>query len=245
MEKVTSIHAGVEKLLKIRGREVPEFTLEPRKADAYVDTLVWNGKRIPLLDSRYDPRIRHIANYGAHPEDNSALNVYAFVGSDVPLDLLMYRELDIAEFILHSKVRKITAFVNESAANIIAIMENGTSANLDLGNTMAPGTHYQCQHRLITTHGMANDLSVTDMTIQHQVYVFGAEGTAVYDDDEYYLYGLSEDEVAKVLTIHGILTGHQKWEDWEERDRRYRAMIDAVYESDKLGKSVYLDGKEW
>ena len=46
------------------------------------------------------------------------------------------------------------------------VMEDGTTANLDLGNTMAPGSHIQCQHRLITKHGMANDLSVTDMTVQ-------------------------------------------------------------------------------
>ena len=241
MEKVTGIREGVEKLLTIRGREIPEFTLEPRKADEFCDTLVWEGKRIPLFSSRYEPRIRAIAGYGSKPEDNSALNVYSFVGRDIPLERLIYRELDIAEFILHSKVKKITAFVNQNAANIIAIMENGTSANLDLGNTMAAGAHYQCQHRLITNHGMANDLSATDMIIQHQLYIFGAEGTQVYDDDEYYLYGLDEEEVAKVLTIHGILTGHQKCEDWAENDARYRKMIAAVYESDKLGKSVYLD----
>ncbi len=241
MEKVTSIREGVVKLLTIRGREVPAFSLEPRKEGEYVDTLVWNGNRIPLFDSRYDPRIRHIAGYGKKTEDNSALNVYSFVGRDVSLDRLMYRELDIAEYILHSKIRKITAFVNRNAANIIAITENGTSANLDLGNTMAPGAHYQCQHRLITSHGMANDLSVTDMTVQHQVYVFGAEGTAVYDDDEYYLYGLDEAEVAKVLTIHGILTGQQKWDNWADNNRRYRDMIAAVYESDRQGKSVYWD----
>lgn len=241
MEKVTSIHAGVEKLLTIRGREVPSFTLEPRQTDGFTDILVWDGNRIPLLATRYEPRIRAVANYGSKPEDNSALNVYSFVGSDISLERLIYREFDIAEFILHSKIRKITAFVNQNAANIIAVMENGTSANIDLGNTMAPGAHYQCQHRLITNHGMANDLGVTDMTIQHQLYVFGAEGNSVYDDDEFYLYGLDEEEVSKVLTIHAIFTGHVKWEDWAQNDARYCRMIQAVYESDRLGKSVYLD----
>ena len=36
----------------------------------------------------------------------------------------------------------------------------------------------------------------------------GLRGTSVYDDDEYYLYGLGEEEVETVLTIHGIFTGH-------------------------------------
>ncbi len=241
MEKVTSIQAGVEKLLKIRGREVPAFRLEARREEDFVDTLVWNGHEIPLFSSRYEPRIRAVAGYGSKPEDNSALNVYSFVGSDISLDRLIYRELDIAEFILHSKIKKITAFTNRNAVNLIAIMENGTSANIDLGNTMQPGAHYQCQHRLITNHGMANDLGVTDMTIQHQLYVFGAEGTSIFDDDEYYLYGLNEEEVAKVLTIHAVITGHVDWSQWAQNDIRYRRMIAAVYESSEQGRPVYLD----
>lgn len=240
MEKVTDIRQGVEKLLKIRGREIPDFSLENRQESGFTPTLLWNGKRIPLFTNRYDPRIRHIAAYGNKTEENSALNVYAFTGSDVSLDRLIYRELNIAEFILHSKIKKITAFVNENAANIIAVMEDGTTANLDLGNTMAPGSHIQCQHRLITKHGMANDLSVTDMTVQHQVYIFSEEGTAVYDDDEYYLYGLGEEEVETVLTVHGIFTNHISCETWPEDHIRYLSMIDAVYASGKTGKSVLL-----
>lgn len=240
MEKVTDIRRGVEKLLTVRGREIPEFSLEHLQEDGFTPILLWEGKRIPLFTTRYDPRIRHIAAYGNKTEENSALNVYAFTGSDVSLNRLIYREMCIAEFILHSRIQKITAFVNESAANIIAVMEDGTTANLDLGNTMAPGSHIQCQHRLITKHGMANDLSVTDMTVQHQVYIFSEEGTAVYDDDEYYLYGLSEEEVETVLTIHGIFTNHISCESWPEDHIRYLKMIDAVYESGKTGKPVLL-----
>ena len=240
MEKVTDIRQGVEKLLKIRGREIPEFTFENRQEGGFTPTLLWEGKKIPLFTTRYDPRIRHIAAYGNKVEENSALNVYAFTGSDVSLDRLIYREICIAEFILHSKIVKITAFVNENAANIIAVMEDGTTANMDLGNTMAPGSHIQCQHRLITKHGMANDLSVTDMTVQHQVYIFSEDGKAVYDDDEYYLYGLSEEEVETVLTIHGIFTGHISCETWQEDHLRYVKMVEAVYESGRTGKPVVL-----
>lgn len=234
------IREGVEKLLRIRGREIPEFSIEFRKEGEFCHTLVWEGKRIPLFTTRYDPRIRHIAGYGSKTEENSALNVYAFTGSDVSLDRLIYRELGIAEFILHSRIQKIAAFVNKNAANIIAVMADGTTANLDLGNTMAPGSHIQCQHRLITKHGMANDLSVTDMIVQHQVYIYGEDGTSVYDDDEYYLYGLSEEEVETVLTIHGIFTGHISCESWQEDHVRYQKMIQAVYESGKTGKPVFL-----
>ena len=241
MKRLTEICEGVRKLLSLGMREIPEFSLEPREADGYLETLVWNGQRIPLFSSRYERRIRAIAKYGNSAEDNSALNVYCFVGCDIPLDRLIYFELDIAEYVLHSRIKKITAIVNGGAANIIAVMENGTCANMDLGNTMASGAHYQCQHRLITKHGMANDLSAADMTIQHQLYLFGQEGNAVYDDDEAYLFGLDEDQVSKALTIHGILTGQQSVEGWAENDVRYRKMVKAVHESNELGKPIYVD----
>ena len=151
MEKVASVREGVEKLLRIRQREVPQFDIISRKDGQYLDVLLWNDKQIPLFATRYEQQIRAIANYGSQPEENSALNVYSFVGSDIPLDCLIFRELDIAEYILHSKIAKLTAFINKNAANLIVVMENGTTANLDLGNSMAPGTHNQCQHRLTDT----------------------------------------------------------------------------------------------
>lgn len=243
MEKVTSIREGVEKLLTIHGREIPEFTFENRQEDGFTPILLWNGKQIPLFTTRYDPRIRHIATYGENADENSALNVYAFVGDEVSLDYLIYRELCISEFILHKRIQKITAFVNGNAANIIAVAENNTAANLDLGSTMESGSHIQCQHRLLTKHGMANDLSATDMTVQHQVYVFSKHGKKVYDDDEYYLYGLSEEEVETVLTIHAIFTGHINCESWAEDHERYLKMIEAVYESARTGKTVLLNFK--
>ena len=70
MEKVTSIREGVEKLLKLRGREVPEFTFENRQEGGFTPTLLWEGKRIPLFTTRYDPRIRLIAGYGNKTEEN-------------------------------------------------------------------------------------------------------------------------------------------------------------------------------
>ena len=85
MERVTDIRQGVEKLLTIRGREIPEFSLEQPGEDGFTPILLWEGKRIPLFTTRYDPRIRHIAAYGNKTEENSALNVYAFTGRDVSL----------------------------------------------------------------------------------------------------------------------------------------------------------------
>ncbi len=240
IEKISSIEEGVKKLLTIRKRPAPDFKLEPERPCEYTDTLVWNEQRIPLFDARFDSRIRRIARYGNKEENNCALNVYSFVGGDTSLSQLIYREFYISEYILNSQLKKITAFVNKNAANIIAVMENETCANIDLGNSMAPGSENQCQHRLITNHGMANDRAVGTMTVEHQVNIFGKESTSpvFFDDDEYYLYGLDEQQIRKVLTIHALLTGVESYDSWAKIDVRCRAAVKAVYESDRLSKTV-------
>ena len=242
IDKVHSIEEGVAKLLKTRLFEIPEYTLLRRTAEEYTDTLVWDGKKIPLYETRYDCRLNNMADYGKEADKNSALNVYSYTGIDVTLDQLIYRELEIAEYLLHSRIEKITAFVNGNAANLIALMENGTCANIDVGTTMAPGSENQCQHRLITTHGMTNDRAVGTMTVANQVSVFGCDSKApvVFDDDEYYLYGLDDDEVSKALTIYFILTGAEDYSDWNERDARYRAAIKAVYASNEQLRPVFI-----
>ncbi len=241
MEKITDVREGVIKLLTIREHDIPEFSIEPRKEGEFVDTFIWDGKKIPVFNMLYDPRIYQMQNWGKRG-DNSALNVYSYYSSDVTLEECIYRELVIAEALLHSKIKKITAYINKSAANMIVLMEDESCANIDLGNTMAPGTINQCQHKLITKHGMANDRAVGTTVTCNQVNFFRSDSTdtVYYNDDLYYLYGMSEPDVAKAIAIHAILTGLEKAGDWTERDERCRAGVKAVFESDKRGGSVML-----
>ena len=81
MEKITDVREGVIKLLTIREHDIPEFSIEPRKEGEFVDTFVWDGKKIPVFNMLYDPRIYQMQNWGKRG-DNSALNVYSYYASD-------------------------------------------------------------------------------------------------------------------------------------------------------------------
>ena len=85
MEKITDVREGVVKLLTIREREIPEFSVIPRAEGEFVDTFVWDGKKIPVFNMLYDPRIYQMKSWGAKG-DNSALNVYSYYASQL-LDL--------------------------------------------------------------------------------------------------------------------------------------------------------------
>ncbi len=253
IDKITTVEAGVRRLLDLRGRPVPDFRIEPRPEGEYHDILVWNGQRIPLFDTHFDARLYRMAAYGSNAEQNCTLNVYSFEGSDVPLNDLVYRELDIAELLLHSRLQKVTAFSNGPAVNLIAVMENTCCANIDMGCTMAPGSVNQCQHRLITQHGMTCDRGAGTMVASHELYVFGQDAAepVIYNDDEYYLYGLEDWQVAKVIAVHSILTGQTYpgrpedapdfWTDWDARDARLKKGVAAVRQSAGTGCTVALE----
>lgn len=238
MKKVTTVEEGVRKLLEIRHLPTPSFRYEKAKDGAYCDTLLLEGDRIPLLSMRADLQIASLIEYG-EIGGNSAFNVHAFASCDMTMEQLMYREFDIAEAVLHSEIVRVMAYVNGGAANVIATMADGTCANLELGNTLAAGTRHQTLHRIITNHGMANDRALDCQTNVSQLTVFGADGAQYgFDDDEYYLWGLSEDEVRAVFAIHAIIVGALDASDFARIDARHRATVNAAMESARRGECV-------
>ncbi len=245
--KVASVEDGVRRLLTIRDMEAPDFSVANKPEGEHVDVLTLSGKRIPLLAWRYEPRMNSLRNYGQKAvKENCCLNASSFVGKDVDISDVIYKELDIAEYLLGEPIVKVTAFMNGAACNLIAKTESGMQANLELGATMAPGTIPQFQHRLITKHGMANDKGVNDLVEQSGVYVFSDSDTrpVVYDDGEYYLYGLSVEESVTCTYVLAIIKGTVLADSIIEQDKHLRTLVDAVYESARLGKSVFVGGAE-
>ena len=243
--KVSSVVEGVRRLLTIRDAEIPELSLEKKPSGEHVDIVVIDGKRIPMLSWRYEPRMNALRNYGQKAvAENCCLNASSFVGKDVDIRDVIYKELDISEYLLGEPIVKVTAFINGAACNLIAKTASGSQANLELGATMAPGTIPQFQHRLITKHGMANDKGVNDLVEQSGVYVFSDSDTrpVVYNDGEYYLYGLTVEESVDCTFIQGIIRGKVSADGLVAQDKHLRELVDAVYESARLGKSVTVGG---
>ncbi len=242
MEKVNSIEEGIRKLFAVRDCACPAFTYRYKAEGEYIDTLLFDGKEVPVFDDYFNAHYLYMAEYGADTEKNSALNVYSFVGNDIPLKELMFREMFAAEYLLHAQIVSVTAFLKPNAANMILVMQDGTAANLDLGNSMAPGSINQCQHRLITKKGAACDRGAGVYTAGSLINVYSTDKTEPtgYDDDQIYLYGLSSSDVQKACTAHAMLAGQLDCSDWNERRARYLAAIEAAYISDAEGRTVAL-----
>lgn len=244
LEKVRSVKEGVIRLLTVRDLPIPEFDIVKRAEGEFTDTLVLEGKRIPLLTWRHEPRIDRMHAYGKkEPDNNNCINTYSFVGSDIPLECLIYKELDIAEYTLGSPIVKVTAFINGAACNLLAKTAKGTVAGLELGATMAPGTIPQFNHRLITGHGMATDRTVNTLVEQSGVYLFKNDDSRPHEfnDGEYYLFGLSPEECQCATLVQGIIKGEVNAERLIRDAEHLSRVLRAVYTSAGEKRTVEVE----
>lgn len=244
LKKVESVKEGVIRLLTIRDLPIPEFEIVKRGEGEFTDTLIYEGKEIPLHHWRHEPRIDRMHGYGKkEPDNNNCVNTYSFVGSDIPLDCLLYKELDIAEYLLGSPIVKVTAFVNGNACNLLAKTAKGTVAGLELGATMAPGTIAQFGHRLITGHGMATDRTVNTLVEQSGVYLYKNNDSRPYEynDGEYYLFGLTNEECYTATLIQGIIKGVVDGDALIRDKEHLLRVLDAVYKSSEEKRSVEVE----
>ena len=245
-KKVGSIKEGVERLLTVRDLPIPEFEYIKCPEGELSDILILEGERIPLLAHRYEPRINAMHGYGkATPKENCSLNTISFVGKNVSLDALIYREMDITEHLLHARIEKITAFINGGAANILLVTSLGSVGGLELGATMAEGAIAQVNHRLITTHGCATDRTVNNVTEQSGVYLFRDDDARPieYNDGEYYLFGLSVEESVIATYILAIIQRKVDKNMLIEQDKHLRELVALARKSSECGESVYCGGE--
>ena len=257
MIRSNSIKETVEFFLTKREYPVPKYEVLPRGENDTETLVLEDGTKVPFLWWRHHSKINALRSYASDqslkaiheydlqaPDRVCCMNVYSFASVDDSLRQHIYREIDTAEYILGSKTKKVTAFMNGNACNLIAVMESGAVANLELGATMASGTEIQCQHKLITTHGMANDRAVDTMTVQPAVSVFSdSPRPYTYTDIESYAYGLSADDVDRAFCLLNFFNGNDKIEDYIESGKHVCAVVDAVYKSAELGETCEVEEK--
>lgn len=233
MEKINTVEEGLNKLLGMLEIPVPEYEFIPRSGNELCDYLVLDGVRIPLLWWHYHEKFCGIKDFTeANPGKNCCINVYSFTSKDESISQLLYREIDIAEWLLGSRAKKITAFSAGGALNAIVVMNNATVANLELAVTMPEGALPQCQHRLLTTNGMANDRVVDTVTVQSAINVFARSPKPdVYTDLESWLYGLTPDETNKVECALALVRKRENKDDFISADKHLRKAVKAALKS--------------
>lgn len=169
------------------------------------NTVVINGKEIPLLPWRWERRFieqKNIVN-GGTLQGISVMRVARIIEKGSDIMAALYRELDICQFVLQRKLVSIMVMTGENVLNAIATCQDGVVCTLEISATLAKGEAPKDKHEIIAQRGTCCDVVVDAQLHQDSIYFFGAENKK-FTDVDFELYGLSIDEIAIVRCAFAI-----------------------------------------
>lgn len=238
-----TVEDGVKSLLKANGESVG-ITWEYREktSNDMTDSLIIDGKAYPIFYWRYDPQVQAIARNAKFNIGGSiSAKITGLIKRDYGIDAYLYKELDAAEWILDSKIKKITATLNKNAAAVILKAENGKVALLELGAALPEGTEEQTRHTAWGKEGMESTRVVSTKIRPQSVYLFTDNKTPyTYNDATLELYGLTLAQSTVAVSIYKMLTEVTDYGALTERDGQLRKYIEIVKKSDITGESIEL-----
>ena len=202
------------------------------------NTVVIDGKEIPLLAHRIERRfieLKNIAHNGTLT-NISVLRSARLVKKGECLNAQLYRELDIAAFILDDKFTSIFTIDNGNTLNAIAKTEKGIVCTIEISAVLDEGEKEIDKHELISERGTACDKVVDTQIMQNSIYVYG-NGQKTYTDVDFELYGLEIPDVAVVRQAFAVASKNIAAE-LIEADTAARAWVEKSNESLKTGRKV-------
>ena len=217
---------GIRRIFDYRGEECPEICLTEGE---YYSSVLVDGVNVPVFSYRTAQKLEGM-KLGELLGRPCALTSTS-VGHDT-LRQILFRELDAAEFLLESRVEHITAYVCDSSANVIAGMENGSKAHMQLHSS--PYGERQFHHELFTDSGTVSDRAVDSVIAQHALNVYTQDGHESYTDSDILLYGLSECQQELAYGIYDAF--HLDRDELVSRAERLSGAVKAALES---GRTCY------
>ena len=243
MKKCLTVEDGVRNALATYDIEPKvQWSLVPAGEGDYTDQLVLDGKVYPLFWWRCDPQVG--AMYSKAPDRKiCSMKLNRAGAKSAGLEALLYKELDIAEWIMDSSVRTVMNFQNGNAMNMLATMENETVALFELTASLHDDTPEQGRHTYWGEEGMASDRVVSQKVASEAVYLFteDAKDPQTYNDIFIYMYGLDRTNTLKATLIAEVLMGLRDVSKWNERDKHYRRVIAAAAESARTVRRLEVE----
>ena len=240
MEQIHTVYEGLRNLFEAGQRSSVEFTYEKADHESICDHIVFEGERYPVFDWRYSKKFYGV--YATVPQlgELSTLKTLDFAPSTQTLAQELFRELDLAEFILRSQVESIMGFGTEQAANFIVRMKNGTLLSLEMAVTMPAEAKREVKHTVFTTNGMASDMVVDNVVVQEQVHLFNNGKYSVnYTDDDINLFGLSLEDQDICYAIYALLDNREDKEEWKRQEKRLKCLVEGALSAIRTGEKYF------
>lgn len=243
MDKVTSVEEGVKKILAIYEKSI-DVDWKIIKTGELVDKIEIAGKQYPFFWWREDPQRAALKSNAASCKAVSC-KFNALNCRSEGIDKLMYEEFELADWVLGSRIARLTCFEVGTSANILATYENERVVLFELGSTLPDGTVRQGRHSVWGEQGMGSDRVVSQKLASSAIYMFtDSPQPKEFNDEVIHLYGLEKNDVDRVACAYKMLTGETDYSDWSDRDARVRKYIRLAHRSAAEGRCVHVSEEE-
>jgi hypothetical protein len=240
MKHCVTVEDGVRNVLEIYECS-PSCNWAYRRAgeEDFTDALSLDGKDYPLFWWRTDTQIAGLYEM-APSRQPCSMKLNRSCSRREGLEKLTYREIDIAQHVLHSELRSVMCFEAGEARNILGTMENETVAVFELAASMHEDAEEQGRHTFWGKNGMASDRVVSQKTASEAIYLFTEADPKpeTYNDLFLYMYGLSKPDVIRACAIAEVLMGRTDPAAWLRADAQIRKVLQAVHRSAESGARI-------
>ena len=163
-------------------------------------------------------------------------------GRLLSLEAVLYRELDLAEWLLGSNVVSVMASMAGPVANVIVRLGDGSLCGVEAGAGLPAGSPMADRHELIARRGVACDRVVDTQVPLSSVYLYGTDGIRQWTDTDSELYGLEPHEIDLVRAAMEALSHPEQYEQLRRQHERLVRMVQLVFESERSRRRLDVEG---
>ena len=156
---------------------------------------------------------------------------------------LLYRELDLLEYIGNSKVLSVQAVISDQkAGNVMVRLENQALCSIEVSTQMPVGSSLIERHEIIARRGVTSDLVVDTQIPQSSVYCYTSQGETHFTDVDNELFGLDNLQIEHVRSAFRVLEKPDLAENLRQQHLRLCTLIDMVFESNNMHQRIFSKG---
>ena len=167
---------------------------------------------------------------------------FCHISSDAtPLEDLLYREFDLAEFITGHKIVALNAaFTDGCSGNVIIRLDNGVIGSVEVGNRLPSGGQEVDRHEIVARRGVGSDIAVDTQIPQQSIYLMTEDGDSTFKDTDTELFGMDEKQIERIRARFALLAGQTAPEFHKAQDEHLKKAVAAALESNETQKKIVI-----
>jgi hypothetical protein len=146
---------------------------------------------------------------------------------------LLYREMDLLEFIGNGKIVSVQAVINgDQAGNVILRLDNNALCSIEVSTQLPSGMPMIDRHEIIARRGVASDVVVDTQIPQSSIYSYTQQGEKRYTDVDMELYGFDDTRIDHIRSAFQVLKQPELVQNWQSRHKHLVNLIHNINSTD-------------